>query len=148
MLKMSARSLTAGLAAMTIAVGLSGCGSSDGIKLGLVDGVVTFNDQPASHVMIQFQPAGDSGSPSFGFADADGNYKLQYTSARPGALIGSHTISIMYDDDPSPDWPSHPVRVPERFNKKSELKVEVKPGKNRHDFHLKLDEAEFKTANK
>ena len=147
MLKIVPKSFAASLAAVALIAGVNGCGRSDGINLGLVEGVVTLDGQPASHVMIQFQPNDLSGSPSFGFADADGHYHLQYTSARPGALIGNHTISITYDDDPSPDWPAHPVQIPEKYNSRSELKAEVKPGQNRQDFHLKLDKTEVNTAN-
>lgn len=147
MLNFVPKSITASLAGLVLIAGVNGCSSNDGIQLGLVEGVVTINDQPASHVMIQFQPKDLAGSPSFGFADAEGRYKLQYTSAKPGALVGNHMISITYDDDPSPDWPAHPVQIPEKYNQRSELKAEVKPGQNRHDFHLKLDANEVKTAN-
>ncbi len=125
---------------------VTGCGRQNGPELGLVEGVIRIDDQPASLVMIEFQPVGAGGSPSIATADAEGRYKLRFTQHRDGAMIGSHTIRITYNDDPSPDWPAHPIQIPAKYNTNSELMAEVKPGKNRHSFELKLDHEGIQTA--
>src|SRR4051794_24628619 len=106
---------------------LSGCGRSDGPELGQVEGIITINNEPASQVMIEFQPQEPGGSPSFGFADDNGRYRLKFSGTRSGALIGTHTIRVMFDDDPSPDSPPPEIKIPAKYNKKSELTAEVFP---------------------
>ena len=125
----------------------TGCGGYTGPELGTVEGLVMIDGQPASQVMIEFQPDGGNGSPSIGIADVEGYYKLQFTSNRHGAMLGTHTVRLTFDDDPSPDWPAHPVQIPAKYNAQSELKAEVKSGKNRHDFHLNLQSANLQSAN-
>lgn len=124
------------LALLTMAI--TGCSRKASPQLGQVEGVITIDGQPASHAMIEFQPAQPNGSPSYGFADATGRYKLQFTGSRHGALLGTHTVRVTFDDDPSPDQPPHPFQIPAKYNKRSELKAEVAVGSNRHDFDLKL----------
>jgi len=126
------------IAAFLLSIGLSGCGKQSGPPLGYVEGVVTIDDEPASLVMVEFQPVQGGGSPSIGFADENGYYRLQFTNSRPGAVIGTHTIRVTMDDDPTPDNTAPLIDIPARYNKLSTLKAEVKPGKNRHDFNLTL----------
>jgi hypothetical protein len=116
---------------------LLGCGRGTGPELAWVEGDVTFNGIPATFAIIEFQPA-EKGSPSIGFADEDGHYRLQFSQGRQGAMVGQHTVRITFDDDPSPDSPP-PIRVPAKYNTQSELKVEVKRGSNEHDFDLRAD---------
>ena len=125
-----------------------GCGDSTGPKLGHVEGVITIDDEPASLVMVEFQPLEQGHSPSYGFADIKGHYKLKYSSKRNGAVVGAHTIRVTYGDDPSPDDESPKVVIPARFNRLSELKAEVKPGNNRHNLDLKLGNTTTRTASK
>lgn len=114
-----------------------GCGGARGPELGWVEGVITINSEPASNVLVEFQPQEPGGSPSYGFADEEGRYQLKFTSTKAGALVGTHTIRVMFDD-PSPDAPPPPVQIPPRYNQKSELTAEVLPGNNYHDFDLQV----------
>lgn len=116
----------------------AGCGKESGPPLAYVEGVITIDDEPAPLVMVEFQPAQGGGSPSIGFADTNGYYRLQFTNSRAGALIGPHTIRVTMDDDPTPDNVAPLIDIPARYNKQSVLKAEVKPGKNRHDFNLSM----------
>lgn len=121
-----------------IALAISGCGRTTGPQLGQVEGVITIDGQPAGQAMIEFQPEQKNCSPSYGFADAAGRYKLQFTGSRKGAILGTHTVRITFDDDPSPDQPPPPISIPAKYNKRSELKAEVSQGSNRHNFDLRL----------
>lgn len=116
---------------------VTGCTGSKGPELGWVEGVITINSEPASHVLVEFQPQEPGGSPSYGFADEEGRYKLKFTGTKSGALVGTHTIRVMFDD-PSPDAPPPPVQIPPKYNRQSELTAEVLPGTNYHDFDLQV----------
>jgi hypothetical protein len=126
------------LALLFVAGSLTGCGRNSGPELGYVEGDVTFNGNPATFAIVEFQPEEKGGSPSVGFADEEGHYRLQFTRDRNGAMLGRHTVRITFDDDPSPDQLA-PLRIPARYNTQSQLKVEVEPGRNEHDFDLRSD---------
>jgi hypothetical protein len=86
---------------------------------------------------IRFQPEASGGSPSYGAADADGNYVLSYNRNQSGALVGWHTVTIErggHGDAPSN---SKPQPLPARYNTASELREEVKADEdNIVDFEL------------
>lgn len=125
---------------LTLLAGLlSGCGSS-GADVAPVSGRVTLDGAPMAGARIRFQPEAGGGSPSYGAADADGNYVLGYNRNQSGALIGWHTVSIErggHGDSPSN---SKPQPLPARYNTASELREEVKAGEdNVVDFELTTD---------
>ena len=68
---------------------ISGCGYTD---VAPVTGTVTLDGQPISGASITFQP--ESGRPSYGGTDQNGNYKLFYSMEQNGAVIGACTVSV------------------------------------------------------
>jgi len=132
---------------------LTGCGG-DGTapELGTVTGTVTLDGDPLPDATVLFQP--ETGRPSVGITDSDGKYSLKYIEAE-GAKVGKHTVSITtrrgggdVGDDPgagvgdgteeaeAPAGKPVPELVPDKYNIRSELKVEVVAGSNTHDFKL------------
>lgn len=100
-----------------------------------VHGRVTLDGQPLEAADVIFQPDGDK-SPSFGRTDMDGRYELGYKRGMPGALVGSHTVSIAVNLEIK----RGPQPVPARYRVNSELRREVESGKdNVIDFELVSD---------
>ncbi len=130
------RTGTVAWASLILALLLTGCGS-DGPERGIVTGEVTLNGEPLQGADIEFQP--DEGSPSYGMTDRKGRYDLMYTRDKRGAMIGEHTVRITTsttDTDARGNEVAVPQRVPPKYNARSELTRQVKPGKNKFDFEL------------
>jgi hypothetical protein len=107
----------------------AGCGQS-GPEVAPVKGRVTLDGRPLPNAVVQFQP--DEGKrPSGGGTDENGEYELYYKRAVVGARVGQHTVRILT----SANDPLAPV-IPQRYNKQSELRREVKSGNNKFDFEL------------
>lgn len=108
-----------------------GCGGSDTPELGFVTGTVTMDGKPLPGVMIAFMPA--SGRPSTANVDQDGKYELFYTRNSAGTKVGANTVTFQ--------WPTGATgpSIAARYAEKSELKVDVKAGKNTFDFDLKSE---------
>lgn len=121
---------------------VAGCGQK-GPALGQVRGRVTLDGEPLAEAEIVFQP--QKGRPGTARTNDKGEYELTYTVDRAGALLGLHEIRITtfepgYDGE-TPQGerktiPERPERVPAKYNRKSELKADVKPGSNVFDFQL------------
>lgn len=132
---------------------LAGCGSNpkaDYGRLQLVKagGTVKLDGQPLSGAVISFDDLTD-GSFSCGLTDSSGNYRLQLDSVKSGVKPGSKVVRISTsrkiiglnsnveegaeEESPTPD------RVPEKFNSKSTLIVEVTSDKTSYDFDLKTE---------
>lgn len=109
-----------------------GCGSSD---YGYVSGTVTAEGKPLPNAMITFTPE-PSGRPSSGLTDANGVYHLIYTKDQKGALIGQHTVRISTAVAEGDYGKSARETIPAKFNIASELKREVKPGRNTIDIEV------------
>lgn len=117
----------------------TGCSStqSDHPPLGRVEGVVTLDGQPLADADVTFQPEG-SGRMSVGTTDAEGRYELTYMNEVRGALIGPHKVIITTarsgaDNDPSS---AVPEKLPDRYHRNSETRVEVAEGGNTFNFDL------------
>ncbi|WP_437228290.1 hypothetical protein SH661x_000822 [Planctomicrobium sp. SH661] len=131
---------------LLVTVVFTGCRQNTGPAIGLVKGTVTMDGQPLSGVSISFQP--ESGRPSFGQTDAGGRYDLKYTIDQQGAVLGQHKVSIAYAEidpfDPEldrpaggvPHSPAAQVKIPEKYDAKTELTAEVRQGMNTIDFPL------------
>ena len=127
---------------------VAGCGGSGG-KLAPVQGTVTLDGEPLPDAMVEFElEPGDNvyqrtaGSSSRGKTDANGRYTLQFTHEKEGALVGKHVVRITTRAtiiDAEGNEVAVPERLPPRFNVKSELAAEVKPGSNTHNFPLQLE---------
>jgi len=114
----------------------AGCGNS--VELGQVAGTITLDGQPLAKAKIEFQPQ-EIGSPSYGRTDENGHYELMFAVDTPGAMLGKHVVRIStFRQEPGSGGPpvTIPERVPPKYNEKSELIREVKPGRNTFDFRL------------
>lgn len=130
---------------------LAGCGGPaadySGLKLVNVTGVVKLDGQPLPNAVVTFdQPDGQF---SYGLTDASGSYSLQIDSQQKGVTPGEKIVRISTsrkilglnateggESDPARAKPKEPEKVPEKYNKASELKVTVAPDKAQHDFDL------------
>src|SRR5262245_24500941 len=107
-----------------------------------VDGTVTLDNVPVDGGMIYFFP--DVGKADNGHAEIkDGKYSL---ASGQGPPPGNYRVEIVWhkktgkqvvgSDPPNKEEETIQV-IPEKYNKSSELKVEIKAGSNTHDFPLK-----------
>lgn len=125
---------------------LTGCGGA-GVELIDVAGVVTLDDKPLPKALIIFTPvASDSGSgrPSIAETDANGAYKLEYSTEHSGVRPGQYRVTISTYREQTMDnlervTPRAPELVPEVYNTKSTLTADVKAGAS-FDFALKSSE--------
>jgi hypothetical protein len=119
------------------------CGGcrQEGPDVAPVSGMVTLDGEPLEGATVLFQPA--SGRPSRGTTDNRGHYELSYTQDRAGAVVGPHTVHITTAETITQDdgtMTATPERVPERYNRSSELTVEVPAGgTDSADFQLESD---------
>jgi hypothetical protein len=111
---------------------LAGCGSSEP-AVAPVHGRITLDGQPMPYTSVVFRAPGMS--PSGGATDENGNYELIYRRGVKGAPVGMNHVTILQDTQRVPG----PQRVPARYNEKSELEREVKPGDNEINFDLTSD---------
>jgi hypothetical protein len=124
---------------VSIAWAMSGCGEP---PVGsVVKGTVTFNGQPLDQGSIEFSPAAGQKTYSGG-AIKDGQYSLP---ADQGLEPGLYDVRISSTEGKSPATTEMPgevavppkQRIPEEFNAKTTLKVEVKQGaENKFDFTI------------
>jgi hypothetical protein len=123
-----------------------GCGEP-AIKHAPVSGTVTMDGKPLPNVAVSFQPIGDTMNPGAGSSartNERGEYTLQVIGGGPGAVIGWHRVEINPPVEGPPegrvdDDRHSPLRfrIHPRYNLRSELKFEVKPGPNEANFDLK-----------
>jgi len=128
---------TALVAVGLLLAGLGGCGEK-GPPLGRVSGTIALGGRPLADAAVEFQPE-QGGAPSHGTTDAQGRYELIYLPGQPGALLGSHRVSIStYRRLSNADGTTTvvPEGVPPQYNEDSTLVREVKPGRNTIDFEL------------
>lgn len=124
-----------GVVAMTAV----GCGGDKYENLGEVSGTITLDGEPLKHAVITFQPQG--GRPAYGKTVEDGKYTMMYTGSQSGATVGMNTITITNggekrDEETGKIW-FQKEEVPAKYNSKTELKFDVQPGSQTHDFELK-----------
>ncbi len=115
-----------------VLVAVSGC-RPGGPELGTVMGTVTMDGRPLADAIVQFQPA--NGRPAIAITNAEGVYRLAYTEARGGALLGVHAVRITTHNAQA-EGSEFAERIPAEYNLHSTLTAEVKPGKNVFDFQL------------
>jgi hypothetical protein len=116
---------------------LAGCGAKTDLPLAPVSGTITINQVPAPNLSVIFQP--ENGRPSMAITDESGRYELRYSQEHSGALIGRHTVLISSGDVSDAGVArSSRVSIPEEYNRRSMLSAEVKSGRNRFDFDLKI----------
>lgn len=133
-----------GLLATVLAVAsIAGCGRSDG-RFGL-SGVVRLDGAPVDRGSINFDPASVPARTATGAMIIDGRYAV---AAAQGLLPGTYRVRVSWPQSPEskPDGlgPLHGIsapppreRIPDRYNSKSELTVEIQANSaNRFDFDL------------
>jgi hypothetical protein len=120
---------------------LAGCGSG-GPEIASVSGRVTMDGKPLPHATVVFIP--ENGRPAGASTDEDGNYVLNFSQGRKGAIPGKNTIRITTLRDPTPGDETKPAipgskeTVPAEYNSASTLEFTVEPKKkNVANFDLK-----------
>jgi hypothetical protein len=108
-----------------------GCGES-GPEIASVEGKVTLDGQPLPNAAVVFIP--ENGRPAGARTDAQGNYVLNFTEGRKGAMLGKNRVRISTAADPSetPDGqpiPAVPEKIPLKYNANTELEFTVESGK-------------------
>ncbi|MFH1924018.1 MAG: hypothetical protein ABIP48_29540 [Planctomycetota bacterium] len=121
---------------------IAGC---DGSNRAGVTGEVTLDGQPVEDGTISFVPSG--GAAAWGDIKG-GRYSI---SAAEGPGVGTSRVEIRWDRKTGKKSPAVPPAppdtmieeteeaVPARYNAESELKAEVKSGKNTFDFKLEAE---------
>lgn len=130
--------------------------AADYSKLDLVPGTgtVTLNGQPLPGAVVMFENPEDE-TVCVGLTDAAGRYELQVDSRKKGVTTGRKIVRISTaaripwlnvgfdgeggsaEEEGEGASPSSPVElVPARYNKESQLTVEVTPGRTSYDFAL------------
>jgi hypothetical protein len=115
-----------------------------------VSGTVKFDGKPLANASVIFENPDTSFS--YGQTDANGKYSLQFDSLKSGCTPGKKTVRISTrrkageergdpdgdsgDEEGNVKPASAAEQVPERYNKKSELSVEVSSSKTTFDFDL------------
>lgn len=130
--------LRAALICLSLGTTLSGCGGPDGPEIIEVTGTVTMGGSPVADAQVQFTP--NEGRPSFGTTDAEGKYRLEYTSGRYGAVPGRHRVSInkaVVQGEFAPgEEPEAEDPIPAKYNDNSTLTADVSADATVHDFQL------------
>jgi len=129
----------------TLLAGLVGCGSA--AKVASVSGTVTLDGKPLPNAHVAFQPVAEGashnvGQGSVGVTDAAGHYTLNLTdTGESGAAVGKHRVEInlkMESDDRDPKLRPPPKKLPERYNRSTELEFDVPAsGTDQANFDLK-----------
>ena len=112
----------------------SGCSSGDQPPLGQVTGIVTIDGRPTEGLRVLFSQPGFRSSG--GFTNQDGMYELKYIRNAMGAAVGRHSVRIEYVRR---EGGAKQKRLPEKYNRKTELSKEVMPGSNVINFDLQSE---------
>ena len=123
------RKMVLALLVLAMTLGSTGCGRSDLPELGRVQGTVTLDGKPLADVIVTFFP--DTGRPAVANTDSEGRYDLLYTNDVKGATVGPNTVRVLWPDGAAPT-----AKIPDEYGENSELKTEVKPGKNTFDINM------------
>lgn len=145
---------------VTAAIGLAGCDNTprmDYSSVGLVNagGKITLDGQPLSGAVVTFDSP--EGTFSYAMTDSEGEYQLQFDSDMQGVTPGPKTVRISTtrkilglnaedggeegeEGEASEEGTAAPAsgveKVPAKYNKDSELSVEVTADRTQYDFEL------------
>lgn len=132
------------VAALAMFSPVSGCGSVSKTKR-IVQGEVTYQDQPVAQGRLLLLPEPDTNAPTSGANISDGKFRID---ARDGVMLGTYKVEI-FAYNPNAASAAGPgdsnyvgeleQYLPARFNSESELQLTVEPGSGpqSHDFALK-----------
>ncbi len=127
-----------GCVVLVTLLGLVGCG---GQKIAEVHGAVTFNGVLIKTGSMTFVPV-DGKTSTAGCKIEDGKYTakvpvgLMKVSISMPKVVG---MKKLYDTPNSAERPVTKEALPEKYNEKTELELDVKPGKNQKDWELKSE---------
>lgn len=143
--------------ALGLSLGLFvGCGGpvADYSRVDLVQGTgtITLDEQPLAGAVVTFEDPSDD-TCAYAMTDASGHYTLQFDSEMKGVKTGKKIVRIsttrkilglncqagqeessVRSQDRRPDRQGE--KVPDRYNRKSELRVEVTQSSGSFDFAL------------
>ncbi len=120
-----------------------------------VSGTVTLDGKPLPHAVVTFEDS-EHGTFSFGMTNTSGDYQLRFDSEAQGCTSGQKRVEISTtrkilglnstEEGATPEGegggegasvtPPAQELVPKRYNKQSELLVEVSSSATTHDFAL------------
>lgn len=134
MLRRSGGALGSFLSAFALVV--AGCGG-DGLTRGTVSGKVTLDGQPVANGTIVFTPTGGTKGPMAMAEIANGQYAI--TNNPP--VAGKHSVKIQgFRDTAKKDDRGQVIGeqfIPDKYNDKTTLTVDIAKGTNSRDFELK-----------
>lgn len=121
---------------LAICLAILAIGCSKGPPVGDVYGEVTLDEKPVAEGSIRFAPI-DEQAATAGALIVDGkfhalvpvsNHRVQISAAQlpPGGMTSRHEAPVTITE-----------LIPEKYNTKSELTLDVKAGRNEPQFHLK-----------
>lgn len=128
--------------AILLASFLSGCGRRDGIERVYLTGEVTYGGQPLEVGQIRFVPIDGTDAPVTIERFEGGKYE---TATSQGVPVGRHRVEILaYTAENFANWPTGPGSrpipqiLPPKFNRQSELSIELSSGTDKlvRDFRL------------
>jgi hypothetical protein len=127
----------AGLAALLCLASLPGCGGTGQVE---VEGTVTYDGRPVPAGAIAFVAADGQGLNAGGTV-LDGHYQIP---TRVGPKPGKYRVEVRWAKPTGKKYRSETGAMlevteeglPVKFNDKSELTADLKPGKNTIDFDL------------
>jgi len=127
---------------LALAALLVGCSQEGGFKLAKVSGSVTLDGQPVAGAGLEF--VADAGGVAYGRTDASGRYYMSFGNSRTGAIVGKNQVRITAGDRVTVGGKKYESTevFPKKYNKESELFIEVASGSNTFDF--KCDSAGLK----
>ena len=114
--------------------------SCDGNRMADLRGTVSLNGQPVDEGSILFRSQDDPQGPEWGGPIKNGKYEAKLP---PGTM--KVTVSWLkstgqkkktYDTPDSPEVPELEEVIPAKYNSATELRFEVKPGRNQKDWDL------------
>jgi hypothetical protein len=121
-----------------------GCSRGGGANRGAISGTVNLDGKPVEQGSILFTPVEDTRGSVAGGEITDGRYQLP---AKIGPAVGRNRVQIRAMrktgkmvpkafGHPGEMVPERVEAIPARFNSKSALEVEIKPGDNTADFDV------------
>ncbi len=116
--------------ACAMGLAIAGCGRSDLPELGRVQGTVTLDGKPIPEAAVGFYPL-SGGRQALSTIDNEGKYDLIFVHGVSGAKTGMNEVTVFWPDGTEPT-----AAIPAKYNTKSELKFDVKPGKNTFDIKM------------
>ena len=123
-----------------LALQVCGC-DSGGPKIVKVAGVLTRNGKPVPNLEVYFMPT--HGRNSVATADAQGRFDLGYTADQDGALVGTHTVFVIFNPPQAgaerAAAPADIRPILEKYGSKDTSPIRVEITKAVSDLEIKLD---------